>query len=53
MTVNTFYEPGNLHLVDPDGKNERKLTAFNRDLLAEFACPQWSVSPSPAAMTRP
>ena len=39
MTVNTFCEPGNLHLVDPDGKNERKLTAFNRDLLAEFALP--------------
>ena len=39
MTVNTFNEPGNLHLVDPDGKNERKITAFNRTLLAEFDLP--------------
>ncbi len=39
MTVNTFNEPGNLHLVDHDGSSARKITALNRELLAEYALP--------------
>jgi dipeptidyl aminopeptidase/acylaminoacyl peptidase len=34
-----LYDPGNLYLVDTDGRNERQITAFNRELLAEFALP--------------
>ena len=40
MTVNGFGEPGNLHLVDQDGENERKITTLNRGLLAEFTLPE-------------
>ena len=40
MTANSFGEPGNLHLVDRDGSNERKITVLNRGLMAEFALPE-------------
>ncbi|GAB1823747.1 S9 family peptidase [Herbidospora sp. RD11066] len=34
-----FTEPGDFHTVDPDGANERRITRFNEEVLAELTLP--------------